>query len=98
MMPESENKDKKKKPLCQALLRFPVDRRAGSERNYISGRTVLSSLKRWSNRLFQTEANKGEQDCTRTVGQSAAPPGHDEDSTTRISNESIAFFVAALVR
>lgn len=98
MMPESENKDKKKKPLCQALLRFLIDRRACSERNYISGRAVLSSLERWSNRLFQTEANKGEQNCTRTVGQIAVPPGHDEDSITRISNESIAFFIAALIR
>ena len=98
MMPESENKDKKKKPLCQAPRCFPIDRRACSEKQYISGRAVLSSLEMQPNRLFQTEANKGEQSCARAVGQFATPPGHDEDSTTRILDGSIAFFGAALVR
>lgn len=98
MMPESENKDRNKKPLCQAPKCFPCRQRGRFQEAVYFRAGVLSSLERWSNRLFQTEANKGEQSCTRAVGQSAVPPGHDEDSTTRILDESIAFFGAALVR
>lgn len=79
MMPESENKDKKKKPLCQALLRFPIDRRACSEKQYISGRAVLSSLKGGQTDFFKPKRTKENRTVLALLGNPLFRPG-----TTRI--------------